>query len=479
MRDAMRDEKNAKGAKGATGVSRWSAAAGSAPRGRAGRARAGVPADARAQIGVLAVALALLVASVLLALPPAEVLGWGADFAGGTSYSYALSDETADAWASAAAVRSRLSTLGVRGARVTAEGDGVTVEVPAGQDAGQAVAAATRPGRVELVRLDAVSDADALARVQSGASGVTLDEGTYEAFLDSSSIASIEPVRLSASSDLYGIQITFTREGAEAFAAVTDELAPVGGQIAVVFDGTVVAAPGVSDPITDGVVTVSAGISLAEATGMQAAARTGVLPAALAETSVSGLAPAVSQAGLLRVGVVAGAAALVVLAALLATMRLLGLVAYAGLVSVAVFQVGGLAALSRAGLFVPTVTAYVVAVIVTCATFLELLRVLWRVRSCVRGGTDPRDAGRVALRRFGRELAIAAGSFVVGGLLLFFLVSDGGLASGPAGLAWPVAAVAGALALLMVCLPLTRLCARAMRANPDAWGVAAREEGDR
>ena len=171
--------------------------------------------------------------------------------------------------------------------------------------------------------------------------------------------------------------------------------------------------------------------------------------------------------------------ALAALVALLATMRLLGLVAYAGLVSVAVLEVGGLAALSRAGLFVPTGAAYVVAAIVVCATFLELLRVLWRVRSCVRGGTDPRDAGLVALRRHARELAVIAVAFVAGGLALFLLVSEGGLASNPAGLAWPVAAVAGALTLLLVCLPLTRAFSHAMRANPDAWGVAPRDEGDR
>ena len=468
----MRDEKNGKGA---TGVRRWGATAGSAPRGRAGRAGRGVPSDARSQIAALLAALVLLVASVLLALPPAEVLGWGVDFAGGTSYSYALADGAADTAATAAAVRSRLSALGVRGARVSS-GEGVTVEVPAGQDAADAVAVATRPGRVELVRLDAISDADALARVQAGASGVVLAEGSYEAFLDNSSIASIDPVRLSASSDLYGIQIAFTSEGAEAFAEVTSELAPVGGQVAVVFDGTVVAAPGVSDPITDGVVTVSAGLSLTDAAGMQAAVRTGVLPAELGEGTAAPLAPAVSGTGLLRALVVAGVAALV---ALLATMRLLGLVAYAGLVSVAVLEVGGLAALSRAGLFVPTGAAYVVAAIVVCATFLELLRVLWRVRSCVRGGTDPRDAGRVALRRHARELAVIAVAFVAGGLALFLLVSEGGLASNPAGLAWPVAAVAGALTLLLVCLPLTSAFSRAMRANPDAWGVAPRDEGDR
>lgn len=471
----MRDEKNGKGA---TGVRRWGATVGSAPRGRAGRAGRGVPSDARSQIAALLAALVLLVASVLLALPPAEVLGWGVDFAGGTSYSYALADGAADSAATAAAVRSRLSALGVRGARVSS-GEGVTVEVPAGQDAADAVAVATRPGRVELVRLDAISDADALARAQAGASGVVLAEGTYEAFLDNSSIASIDPVRLSASSDLYGIQIAFTSEGAEAFAEVTSELAPVGGQVAVVFDGTVVAAPGVSDPITDGVVTVSAGLSLTDAAGMQAAVRTGVLPAELGEGTAAPLAPAVSGTGLLRALVVAGVAALATLVALLATMRLLGLVAYAGLVSVAVLEVGGLAALSRAGLFVPTGAAYVVAAIVVCATFLELLRVLWRVRSCVRGGTDPRDAGRVALRRHARELAVIAVAFVAGGLALFLLVSEGGLASNPAGLAWPVAAVAGALTLLLVCLPLTRAFSRAMRANPDAWGVAPRDEGDR
>lgn len=486
-----RTEKNSPSEGEATGVSRWrreSGAArgagsgkGGAGRGADGRARRrrGLSALARRQVAALVVALLLAVGCVVAALPPQERLGWGSDFSGGTAYTY-TTDESADTSAIASTLRSRLATLGVEGARVSS-GDGtLTVTVPAGQDASSAVSEAVKVGRLELARLDSVSDADAVARIQAGASDVALEEGTYTPILDGTNVSSAAAVATSATSGTYGIQLSLDPAGTEAFAQATSELAPVSGQILVILDGTVVAAPSVSSAIEDGRVAISLGLSADEANGIVAATQTGALPSELADGGSSDFAAPVDSARLLRAGVVAGAVVLVVLVALLAWMRLLGLVAYAALVATAVFEVGGIALFSLSGLFVPTVTAYLSAAVAVAVAFVEQVRALVRLRSRVRGGTDPRDAVASLVRSLREELLALSAVLVVGGLVLYFLVGDAGLSTGPSGLVWVVAPVAGALSLGLVVMPLARLAAMGpMRSHPGSWGVARRAGKDK
>lgn len=469
----MKSSSAEKNEKEATGVARWRQGDGA----RRKRRRRGLSRDARAQIPALVVALLLLVGAVVACLPPAERLGWGADFAGGTSYTF-VSDADADLSSAVGTVRDRLAALDVRGARVSAADGQLTVQVPAGEDDAAAVAEVARTGRFELVRLDSISDADALARISAGVSDVELAEGTYEAFLDGSSVTAASAVETSSGSGVYGLALSFDSEGAQAFADVTGELAPVYGQIAVVVDGTVVAAPQVSQAIEGGQVSISLSLTQTEAAGIAAAISTGELPCSLVQQGSSAFSAAVGADELGRALVVAGVAVLALLVVLLVWMRLLGLVAYAGLVYTAVLEVGGLALLSSAGVFVPTVTAYLGAAVAVLVAFCAQLLVVARVRSRMRSGTDARDALRSAPRSLRIELGTLAAVFVVGGLVLYFVVSDGGLATSPAGLAWPVAAVVGALSLALVVLPLGKLLACGPLRDRDAAGArdAKRDE---
>ena len=121
----MKSSSAEKNEKEATGVARWRQGDGA----RRKRRRRGLSRDARAQIPALVVALLLLVGAVVACLPPAERLGWGADFAGGTSYTF-VSDADADLSSAMGTVRDRLAALDVRGARVSAA-DGQSPRSPA------------------------------------------------------------------------------------------------------------------------------------------------------------------------------------------------------------------------------------------------------------------------------------------------------------------------------------------------------------
>lgn len=470
--EAEKDEKT-------TGVSRWKQEEGGGKKRRRTRSRKGLPKGAGTQIFALVVALALVACAVAAAWPPAERLGWGTDFAGGTSYTY-VADSDADLASAAGTVRSRLERMGVTGASVTAEDGTLTVKLPAAHDDASAVEEATGVGTLELVRLDAVSDADAIARIQSGSTDVTLEEGTYEPFIQSSQITSAAAVLTSSTSASYGLTLSFDSEGAAAFEEVTAELAPVYGQILIVADGTVVAAPQVSQAISGGQVSVSAGLTQQEATGIAAAVETGELPCALTQQASESVAPVVGTSQFLQAVIVAGVVVLALLVALLFWMRLLGLVAWAGLVALCFFEVGGLALLSGEGIFVPSVTAYLAAAVAVLVVFAASLYYLAGVRSRMRAGTNARDAVRVTLRAQSRELAVVAAVLAVGGTLLYFFYSFGGYPTFSSGLCLPVAVVSGALSVFLVTVPLVRLAALGpMRSHPGAWGVSRRDADER
>lgn len=477
MSDSRADgaEKNEKN----TGVDRWKKEQGGRKPRRRKSSRKGLPKGAGTQIFALVVALALVACSVAAAWPPVERLGWGIDFAGGTSYTY-VADSDADLSSAARTVRERLERMGVAGASVSVDDGTLVVGVPASEAGSGAAEEATKVGKLELVRLDAVSDADAVARIQSGSSEVTLEEGTYEPFIESSQITSASAVLASSMGSTYGLALSFDSEGAATFEEVTEALAPVYGQILVVSDGTVVAAPQVSQAISGGQVSFSAGLSQQEAGAIAASVETGVLSSVLTQQSVEEVAPIVGTTQFLQAVIVAGVVVLVLLVALLVWMRLLGLVAWAGLVALCFFEVGGLALLSGEGIFVPSVTSYLAAAVVAVVAFAVCLYYLAGVRSRMRSGTNARDAARVTLRAQSRELCVVAAVLAVGGTLLYFFYSFGGYATFSSGLCLPVAVVSAALSVALVMLPLLRLAALGpMRAHPGAWGVSRRDADER
>lgn len=469
----------------ATGVSRWKKETGdsakgrkkrkgdrSRKQGRRRRARRHLPKGAGTQILALVAAVALVVGSVAAAWPFGDVLGWGIDFAGGTSYTY-VADADADLSAAADVVSERLESMGVSGASVTEDDGTLVIKLPAGSDDADAVEEATAVGELELVLLDSVSDADAIARIQSGGSDVTLEEGTYEPLVESSQITSASAVLTSSTSSTYGLALTFDSDASTAFEEATSELAPVYGQILVVADGTVVASPRVSSAISGGQVSISAGLTQAQASGIAAAVETGPLPCSLTQQTSSSVNAVAGSSQLLQAGVVAAVVAAVLLVVLLVWMRLTGLMAWLGLLALCCYEVGGLALLSRAGVFVPSVTGYAAACVAVLVAFLVSLYYVAGVRSRLRDGARPRKVAWDTLRAQSRELAVVAVVLAAGGLLLYFLYPFAGYATFSPGLTLPVAVAAAALSVVLVTLPAVRLAGLgSMGRHPGAWGVS-------
>lgn len=469
---------DSKSSKGPSGVSRWRAERGADSTRARKSARTGLPADARGPVAALVCAVVLVIASVVVSLPAGEVLGWGLDFAGGTSYTLVASSEDGseasddDVTAAASLVASRLRAMDVLGARVGASDGQITVEVPGSEDASSAVEAACMTGHLELVRVDSISDAETLARIQGGSATVTLEEGTYTALLDSSSVTAAEVVSTSTTSDTYGVTVTLDSDASEALDEATAALAPVYGEIAIVVDGEVASSLPVYQEIDGGQVTVSGGFSFEEASALASALTDGELPVGLELSETGTVDAAFGQAQIIQALVVAAVVVLAVLVALLVAWRLLGLVAYAALVACAVFEVGCVAVLSRLGLFVPSAISYAGAAVAAVVAFAGSLLVIGRLRGRVRAGSEPRDAVRGVARSLARVLLACAAVLLVGGVLVAVLAPSGETA-GSLGLVWAAAVVAGALVLALVTRPLLVLAAPGMRANPGSWAVLA------
>ena len=210
-------------------------------------AKADTPASRTAQersrhSGVMFATLALTILALVGLLLPAWSIPLGCDLGGASVVTLTASDyEDGTTAADALAVlKNRAALLNERDIQVTQTGDDTfELRVPAGYDASSVASALTRKGHLEFARLDSVSDADALQQLQAGASGVTLNEGTYEPFLTSDEVKGATVVSQSYyGMTYYALSVSLNSDGASALASTTEDLASSSGQIAVLLDGT-------------------------------------------------------------------------------------------------------------------------------------------------------------------------------------------------------------------------------------------------
>ena len=241
------------------------------------------------QAALLVFSLALCVVSAIGFTPLSERVSEGFDVQGGENVTLTATrpdggePTTEDMSSAASIVESRVDALGVPGVLVRREADAIVLQVPGSVDASSIVEDVCRVGRLELVRLDEIGDAEALSKIMAGGSGVELEAGSYTAFLDGSSVTRAE-VSGPNGNDGYAVDVTFGSEGAQKLSDVTAELAGSSGRIAVVVDGVVRSAPAVQSRIDGGFVSISGGFSEREAKALKALLDFGSLPVKLAET---------------------------------------------------------------------------------------------------------------------------------------------------------------------------------------------------
>ena len=283
--------------------------------------KAKMAAERRRLAGPVALTAILLVASIVALFLPMWGIPLGVDLAGGNSVTLTASDYADGAGAAdvLAVLRNRADALEQHDVQVFQTGDDTfELRVPAGYDAASVADALTQGGSLELVRVDTISDADVLQKLQNNASNVTLEQGSYDAFVTPDEVKGASVVSQSYyGMTYYAVSVSLDADGASSLADVTEDLSQDGasGQIAVVMDGTVIASPSVSTKIEGGKINISGGFTEDQAYAYASAIAGGKLPCSL------------SQAEPAEVGVTLGdEAPQIVLAACVAVSLIVGII---------------------------------------------------------------------------------------------------------------------------------------------------------
>ncbi|MBP3894629.1 MAG: protein translocase subunit SecD [Atopobiaceae bacterium] len=474
----MARDKNSSAPK--SGVDRWRATEGSSNQKK--RKSSGSTAQRqqgrRYQFTLLAL-LVVLAGCIFAFYPPAERITQGLDIRGGVSVilSATKTDGTSpsaeDMATATAIVQNRVNALGAAETSVQQQGtNSILVQIPGATDAKAAIKTIGQTGHLEFVRLDAIGDADALVRINAGTEGVKLKEGTYEAFMDGSSIKSCAVAQASTSATgAFAVNVTLDKQGAETFAEVTRELAPTHGQIAIVLDGVVNSAPAVQNVISDGNVSITGNFTLDEAKALKTVLDSGSLPVTLSYSESRVVGPTLGQDSL-RQGVFAiGIGAVIVVAYLFFFYQGLGLLTLGSLAVFGVIYLGLLALLSRMGAFALTLPGLAGVVLTTGSAADSSILVLERFREEIRMGRSVR-AATIGGTKEGISTSLDADAVqLVTALALFFM------AVGPVkgfGLTTALGILCDLVTMFLFKAPALRLLGLGtIQKHPKFWGIAA------
>jgi len=488
----------------ATGVDRWRSESSSSSRrgqephkGGAGRGkssgrkrRRSMNPQTRRYVTTLFILAVVLGVCVFGFTPLSEKITRGLDIQGGVSVvlSASTSDGSAvsseDMATATTIVQNRVNSLGASEATVQQQGtNSILVQIPGATDADSAVQTIGQTGKLEFVRLDAIGDADALAKISSGAENVELKEGTYEAFLDGSHISStaVGQTSNSVSAD-YVVSITLDDEGAEKFAEVTRELAPTKGQIAIVLDGVINSAPAVQSEITGGQVQISGNFTLDEAKSLKTVLDSGSLPVNLSYSESRVVGPTLGQDSLNQGVMAIAIGGALVIVYLFVFYQGLGLVTMGSLVVFAILYLGLLALLSHFGSYSLTLPGLAAVVLTTGTAADSSILVLERFREEIRMGRSVKNASITGVKH-GITTSLDADAVTFVTAVALFLVAVGSVKG--FGLTLMLGVLCDIVTMFFFKAPMLRLLAHGViERHPGFWGVesdldeaAARKEG--
>ena len=464
-----------------TGVAAWNESEGVSTRESASR-QSKADNDKRRR-KVLLVLLALLCAgSIACAWPIKESITRGLWLKEGQAYSFTVeagegdASGQGDAGAVTSVVKRRLGGLKVSDATVHQQGDEpVLIEFPwfvdDAEDLAQTIGG---KGKLELVRVDEIGDADALAKINAGTSNVTVKEGTYKPFLDGSSITSASVTSLGSS--YHAITLVFNDEGKQTFADVTKELAESSGSIAIMIDGRVLSAPSVSEQIDGGQVSISGVFSENMANAIKSVVDTGELPADTTYAGHDQLGPLVGKAGLW--GMVIAAAVALVAVCVFAHLRYGKLsVVVGGTAAVyGVLLMGILALASRTNGYVLTLPGVAAGVLGFATVVLGAWRVCQLFVKHVQDGASYRGAAMSCVSEAYKPMGMPAAVVAVVSSVFVFLPVSMLRDFGTTALLTIVCVI---IALGWYTITSLRLAASgSMREHPEDWGIRGLSKGD-
>jgi preprotein translocase subunit SecD len=210
----------------------------------------------------------------------------------------------------------------------------------------------------------------------------------------------------SGSTDVgWRIQFEATSAGKDTIAEVTTRLQ--GKQLAIILDGSVISAPVVQNPITDGIGVITGSFTKERAQDLATVLNAGALPVQLETQQVLTVSPTLGKESLHQ-GIVAGVVGLVLLFLyLLFYYRLLGVVAWLGM---SIWAILALALVSIAGetfgyaLTLAGVAGLVISLGVTADSYIVFFE---RLKDEVRGGRSARSAVQPAFKRAYKTIVAA------------------------------------------------------------------------
>ncbi len=466
-----------------TGLDRWNATESKSHGSKGGRAaRPGRPKrrrmnpTVRRYVSTLVVTAVLCVACAFCFTPLGERITTGLDIQGGVSVILTASKPdgstpSADEMNTAKTiVEKRVNTLGASEATVQIQGaNSILVQIPGATDADSAVQTIGQTGHLEFVRLDDIGDADALAKIEAGASNVKLEQGTYTAFLDGSYIESTSVAQSSTSVGTYSVNITFNSEGADIFDQVTKELAPTNGQICIVLDGVIQSAPAVQEEISGGKVSITGNFTNEAAQELKTVLDSGSLPVSLNYSESRVVGPTLGQDSLNQgvLALVIGVA--VVIVYLFFFYRGLGLLTLGSLAVFAILYLGLLAILSHYGMFSLSLPGLAGMVLTTGSAADSSILVLERFREEIRMGRTVKNAS-VSGARHGIMTSLDADIVTLVTALALFFVGTGTVKG--FGLTLALGVACDIVTMFGFKAPALRiLAAHVIPSHPGFWGV--------
>jgi SecD/SecF fusion protein len=303
---------------------------------------------------------------------------------------------------------------------------------------------------------------------------LTLEPGSYTPIFTGADINSVQVGQEDGVTLSYAVNINLNSEAAAAFAAVTTELAPTKGKIAIVLDGALQSAPAVQNAITNGDVSITGNYTIEDANSLKTILQSGSLPVTLAVISSQVVGPTLGQEALASGVLVALIGLALVALYLLAFYRGIGLLTAAAVIVFALLYLGVLAVLSYFNQFSLSLAGIAGIVLSIGVAADSSILVLERFKEEIRMGRSIRASSITGVRHAITTSIDADVVTLISALALFF-ISVGAVKG--FGLTLAIGVICDILTMLIFKAPLLRILApRVITRHPGFWGVKEDEE---
>ncbi len=463
---------------------------------RASQKKANRRTNDRRNIWLIILTALLMIGSIILFVPPQEKINQGLDIQGGLSVVLTAKSDTGEAItpdemeASRAIIESRVNALGANEATVQLQGnDQILVQIPGLSDTETALETIGRTGSLVFARLDSFTDEEVRTQIEEGRYGsmgtvtddfgntfptgktehLYVEPGTYTPLVTGDEITNVTIGQASEAGIDYAVNVTLDGEGAAAFAAATEELAPTHGKIVIILDNEVQSAPAVQSEIPDGRVSITGNYDLEEARSLQTVLQSGSLPVSFEYAQSQVVGPTLGQDALFSGVMVALIGLIIVMLYLLFFYKGLGLITAAAMAVFAVLYLGILALLSLFGQFSLTLAGIAGIVLTIGMAADSSILTLERFREEIRMGRSVRAASITGVRHAIETSIDADLVTMVSALSLFFLAAASVKGFG---LTLALGIICDIMMMLIFKAPIIRLLAPVSIArHPGFWGI--------